>query len=97
MNEETLFELARNTPQAERAGLFDQHCVGNPALRARVEALLAADSAEHSPFDPAPQRTPDATATFGNREATNTFHPTSKDPEAEWRAINSASSVFSIR
>jgi serine/threonine protein kinase len=44
MNEETLFELARNTPHSERVALFDQHCAGNPALRARVEALLQADA-----------------------------------------------------
>ena len=45
MNEETLFELARNTPSAERLALLDRKCAGNPELRARIEALLAADAA----------------------------------------------------
>jgi serine/threonine protein kinase len=42
MTEETLFELALNTPTADRAALLDRECAGDPALRTRVEALLAA-------------------------------------------------------
>jgi serine/threonine protein kinase/tetratricopeptide (TPR) repeat protein len=42
VTEETLFELALNTPQTERAGLLDRECAGNSALRHRVEALLDA-------------------------------------------------------
>jgi serine/threonine protein kinase/tetratricopeptide (TPR) repeat protein len=42
MTEETLFELALNTPAADRPALLDRECADNPALRARVEALLAA-------------------------------------------------------
>ncbi len=42
MTEETLFELALNTPAADRPALLDRECIGDPALRARVEALLAA-------------------------------------------------------
>ena len=45
MNEETLFELARNTPLAERFALLDRECAGKPELRARLDALLAADAA----------------------------------------------------
>ncbi len=42
MNEETLFEIALETPPAELHALLDRECVGNPALRERVEKLLAA-------------------------------------------------------
>ena len=44
MNEETLFELARNTPDAERAALLDRECGSDAGLRARVVALLQADA-----------------------------------------------------
>jgi tetratricopeptide (TPR) repeat protein len=42
MTEETVFELALNTPAADRPALLDRECAGDPALRDRVEALLAA-------------------------------------------------------
>jgi serine/threonine protein kinase/tetratricopeptide (TPR) repeat protein len=42
MTEEALFELALNIPTAERAALLDRECAGDPDLRSRVEALLAA-------------------------------------------------------
>ena len=42
MTEETLFELVLNTPAADRPVLLDSECAENPALRARVEALVAA-------------------------------------------------------
>ena len=49
MTEETLFELALNTPAGDRPALLDRECAGNPGLRARVEVLLAAhDQMEHS-------------------------------------------------
>ena len=44
MTEENLFELALNTPVAERGSMLDRECAGNPQLRQRVEALLDADS-----------------------------------------------------
>jgi tetratricopeptide (TPR) repeat protein len=44
MTEERLFELAVQASPAERAALLDRECAGNPELRARVEALLAADA-----------------------------------------------------
>jgi hypothetical protein len=44
MTEETLFELALRTPEAEWAALLDRECEGKPELRARVEALLKADA-----------------------------------------------------
>jgi len=42
VSEETLFELALRTPEAERSALLDRACEGQPKLRARVESLLAA-------------------------------------------------------
>jgi tRNA A-37 threonylcarbamoyl transferase component Bud32/tetratricopeptide (TPR) repeat protein len=53
MSEETLFERALSIPEGERAAFLDRECAGDPALRARVEALLAADAAAHSPLDAA--------------------------------------------
>ncbi len=44
MTEETLFDLILNSTASERAALLDRECAGNPALRARIEALLAADA-----------------------------------------------------
>lgn len=42
MTEETLFELAINTPREEIPALLDLHCANNPPLRKRIEELLAA-------------------------------------------------------
>ena len=68
MTEEALFELAVNVLEAERAALLDRECVGNPELRARIEALLRADGGTHA-FDPN-----GATGTFG--PSTGSFHST---------------------
>jgi tetratricopeptide (TPR) repeat protein len=62
MTEESLFELALNTPESERAALLDREC-GDAGLRARVEALLAAHKAPEpwlaSPAEPTgPHQTP---------------------------------------
>ena len=43
MNEETLFELARNTPADERAALLDRECAGRPDLRTRIISLVSGD------------------------------------------------------
>ncbi|HKI00708.1 MAG TPA: protein kinase [Thermoanaerobaculia bacterium] len=40
---EALFDEALELPAGERRAFLDQACAGNPELRARVEALLAAD------------------------------------------------------
>src|SRR5438876_1236528 len=40
--EEALFILALSKPGAERTAWLDLECVGDPVLRARLEALLAA-------------------------------------------------------
>jgi WD40 repeat protein len=48
--EEALFALALTKPAAERAAWLDRECVDDPALRQRLEALLAAhDKTEQSP------------------------------------------------
>ncbi|MFN0019048.1 MAG: protein kinase domain-containing protein [Pirellulaceae bacterium] len=44
MTEESLFDLALNTPAAERGAMMDRECAGKPELRQRVEALLRADA-----------------------------------------------------
>ena len=40
--EELLFQLALSKPAAKRAAWLDAECEGDPALRQRLEALLAA-------------------------------------------------------
>jgi serine/threonine protein kinase len=59
MTEEALFELALTTPTSDRAALLDRECAGDPALRTRVEALLAARQLLMSPArrEPAPAST----------------------------------------
>src|SRR5262245_40670383 len=42
MTEESLFELAVNTPEGDRGAWLERECGGDLALRARLEALLAA-------------------------------------------------------
>ena len=42
MTEETLFQEVLSRSPEERAGFLDQACAGRPALRAAIEALLAA-------------------------------------------------------
>jgi len=51
MTEEHLFELALQTELAGRAALLDRECVGNPELRSRIDALLAADARSNATFD----------------------------------------------
>lgn len=40
--EELLFQLALSKPAAKRGAFLDVMCEGDPALRARLDALLAA-------------------------------------------------------
>jgi tetratricopeptide (TPR) repeat protein len=73
VSEEALFELAVNAPEAERAALLDRECAGNPALRARLDALLAAHFATWPPRE-APAGSADATGSYGPRaEPTHSF------------------------
>jgi len=78
MNEECLFAKAVELPEAERAAFLDHECP-DPALRARVEALLAADAAPQASLD-APA---DITRTSGQPEATRMFRLGTSPHEAE--------------
>ena len=49
--EAEIFAAASDRPPAERAAFLDAACAGYPALRARLEALLAADSEVERPLD----------------------------------------------
>src|SRR4051794_13341155 len=52
MNEESLFAAARKMPNAtERQAFLDQACAGDPALRQRVEQLLAAHEQARTRLD----------------------------------------------
>src|SRR5262245_28787000 len=57
MTEESLFTLALARPPAERAALLDAACAGDPALRGRLEELLAAHEQAGGFLDP-PVTTP---------------------------------------
>ena len=59
--EEVLFALALEKPAAKRAAFLDAMCEGNPALRARLAALLAAHDA---PDELSPKDKPAAKATI---------------------------------
>jgi serine/threonine protein kinase len=78
MNEESLFAKAVELPEAERGAFLERECP-DPALRARVEALLAADAAPQGPLD-APA---DQTRRLGDPAATGLFRPSPSLDEAE--------------
>jgi hypothetical protein len=70
MNEETLFELARHAPPAEREAILDRECAGNPELRRRVERLLAAhDTPETVLVSPAMEFSDDLGYSLGSEGA----------------------------
>ena len=50
--EEALFEAAAQLAGAERAAFLNGACLGDAALRQRLEALLAADDAKDSFLEP---------------------------------------------
>jgi serine/threonine protein kinase len=64
MTEEALFDLAVDTPEADRAALLDRECRGNPALRARVEGLLGADALPDPTLTHPGERAGDRTASY---------------------------------
>ncbi len=77
----TIFATARDLEEADRPGYLDEACDGDQALRARVEALLAAD-AEAGSFlktghDPRqdPNRDPEATVTVSRADRENPGTP----------------------
>jgi serine/threonine protein kinase len=55
MTEEQILDLALNVSRADRGAILDRECAGNPELRARIEASLAADDKRNrtieSPID----------------------------------------------
>src|SRR5262245_52098986 len=79
MSEESLFEVALNTPDAERAALLDRVCAGDPALRARVEALLAAHFAPDSPLDLPAGGVVDGTRSFAPPPDSTASHRTAAE------------------
>ena len=78
MTDETLFDQALQLPSNERVAFLDRECP-DPALKARVLALLAADAASKSPLDAPGERT----RTFGDPAATDSFRPALSAEEAE--------------
>src|SRR5262245_56051911 len=60
--EEALFSLALTKPAAERAAWLDRECAGDPALRARLEALLSAHEQPATALDGVAASTVKATA-----------------------------------
>jgi eukaryotic-like serine/threonine-protein kinase len=87
MNEESLFELALQAPDAERAALLDRECADDPALRARVDALLAAHFAPDSPLDLPAAEPADGTGSFGPPPGPGTTAPHRSAVEAEGTVI----------
>jgi eukaryotic-like serine/threonine-protein kinase len=59
--QEVLFELALGKPAEKRAAFLEATCEGDPALRARIEALLAACAEKEGDR---PETAPDAKATM---------------------------------
>ena len=55
--EQELFHAALELATAQRAAYLVKACAGDPALRARVEALLAVQASADALFDPAGQET----------------------------------------
>ncbi|MGP1682803.1 MAG: protein kinase domain-containing protein, partial [Giesbergeria sp.] len=53
-NEDTIFLNALDLPPEQRASYLDEACAGAPALRARIERLLALDSSENEIIDQSP-------------------------------------------
>jgi len=67
MNEEELFQQALDTPENDRAALLDRLCGDNPALRERIEQLLAAHVSSVFNFDPTLQALSDGSLDPGAR------------------------------
>jgi hypothetical protein len=82
MIDESLFELALNTPEAERGALLDRECRNNPALWERVERLLAAAVSNALPFA--------ATADSGNTYWKLTAQPATGSRGGDFREAEGA-------
>ena len=78
MTEETLFHAALAKSPAERAAFLEAACVGQPQLRAAVEALLAAHEASGSLLDKPPRdlaESSDSDPGAGKQDATSDHTP----------------------
>ncbi len=73
MTEETLFDRAVQLPADERAAFLDRECP-DAALRARVEALLAADAAAEFVSATGDFTPGGSTRSFGGASPTGSFH-----------------------
>ena len=82
MSEESLFELALQTPVADRAALLDRDCAGNPEQRARIEALLRASAKDSNILEATGAFDPDPDVAKPCGEATVTFNA-DKTPRPE--------------
>ncbi len=113
MNEEAIFHAAlTKTSRQERAAYLDKACAEKPALRAAVEALLAAHEASGS-FLEKPPREPGETVDIaqeaphsGATGATGEFTPTPQGPgqaghqpgtTTDYRAVAAAGMVIASR
>jgi len=81
MSEQTLFELALNAPEADRAAVLDRECAGNPDLRARVEARLAAQTAHSSSPERPRNSATDETRTLDTDPDVTTAHRGANETE----------------
>src|SRR5687767_8599901 len=79
MSEESLFELALETPTSERAALLERECEGRPELRRRIERLLSAHEKSDAMLDEkAAFADPGGSAAPGGG-GTDAFTPPDKD------------------
>jgi serine/threonine protein kinase len=85
MSDETLFERALQLPANERITMLDRECGEDAALRARVEALLQADS---HPLPLLDYSTPNAS------NPTQTFPPRNDD-QTEW-SVNARNATNTV-
>ncbi|MFO0876118.1 MAG: protein kinase [Gemmataceae bacterium] len=82
MTEETLFEQARLLSVHERVAFLDRECP-DPALRVRVEALLAADAAARSPLDAGMVGDPPGTRSLIDPNQTGAHIPSPGESQGE--------------
>ena len=77
-SESELFHAALGLPPAERAAYLAHACLGDAALRIRVEALLAVQSSAEALFDPAGPESDAETTRALVRSGTESMTPTEK-------------------
>jgi hypothetical protein len=92
MTEDRLFEFAVQASPAERSALLDRECADNPELRARVEALLAADAQSNGTIDSPLNRPAEADADWAKAIDLSPDHEKEKVKamQTEWKAKRKA-------